>query len=260
MSANATYVYCLVAAARRPALDRVPRGLAGTARVRLLDVDRRLWLVVADAPLTRYGAEAINARLSDLDWVAKTAVDHEAVVEAFIGGTAVLPMKLFTIFSSDARAIDHVARDRRRVDAVLKRVSNRVEWGARVVFDRVRAPAGSGGRSKATSRPRPATGAAYLTSKKAQRDAGTALASRARRVVAGLYDRLSARADRARKRPARELPVQGGPLLLDAAFLVPRTRASAFCAAAVREARALERDGYRLTVSGPWPPYSFIQD
>src|SRR5581483_10234617 len=196
----------------------------------------------------------------DLDWVAKTAVDHEAVVEAFIGATAVLPMKLFTLFSSDARALEYVARERRRIDAVLKRVSHRVEWGARVVLDRGRGAPQAADTRKSAPPTRAAGGAAYLAHKKAQRDATAVLAARAQRVVAGLYGRLSARADRARKRPASELPVQGGPLLLDAAFLVPRTRASAFRAAAIRESRALARDGYRMTVTGPWPPYSFIQE
>src|SRR5467141_2815242 len=98
-----TYVYCLIASARRPALARMPAGLAGMGRVRLLDTEGpgavktprsgglRKWLAVADAPLSRYGEETINSRLSDLDWVARAAVAHEAVVEAFIDATAVLP-------------------------------------------------------------------------------------------------------------------------------------------------------------------------
>ena len=57
-----------------------------------------------------------------------------------------------------------------------------------------------------------------------------------------------------------ELPAQGGRLLLDAAFLVPRKHARSFHALAVRESRALARHGYGLTLTGPWPPYSFVQD
>src|ERR1700692_1738594 len=97
---DATYVYCLVAAPRRPSLTRVPPGLRGMRRPRLLEVSRGRFLVVADAPLDRYGEDAINRGLSDLDWVARAAVAHEAVVESFIGARAVLPMKLFTIFTS----------------------------------------------------------------------------------------------------------------------------------------------------------------
>ena len=104
--------------------------------VRLLEVGGRLWLAVADAPLDRYGEEAINRRLSDLDWVSRAAIAHEAVVESFIDQRAVLPMKLFTIFTSDDRALEQVRGDRRRVDAIVKRVANQIEWGVRVTLVR----------------------------------------------------------------------------------------------------------------------------
>jgi hypothetical protein len=274
-SPKATYVYCVIAAARRPRLTRVPRGLTGMRPVRLLDIEDGLFAAVADAPLDRYGEAAINSGLSDLDWVSRAAVAHEAVVESFISETAVLPMKLFTIFTTDDRAVEHVRAERRRIATVVKRVANHQEWGVRVVggggggganplvggvrvvLDRDRAAAAvpkkkapAGGRS----------GVAYLTRKKAQRDAMEELAARARDTVAALYDRLAARSRLAKRRLAGELPLQGGPLLLDAAFLVPRARAASFQALASRERRALARHGYGLTFSGPWPPYSFVQD
>src|SRR5213083_2095260 len=105
-------------------------------RVRLLDVRGGRFLVVADAPLDRYGEDAINRGLSDLNWVSRAAVAHEAVIEAFIAAPAVLPMKLFTIFASDDRAREHMRRDARRIDALIRRVANHQEWGLRVVLDR----------------------------------------------------------------------------------------------------------------------------
>ena len=240
-SPKGPYVYCVIAAARRPRLARVPRGLPGMGSVRLLDVEEGLFAAVADAPLERYDEAAINRGLSDLDWVSRAAVAHEAVVESFISETAVLPMKLFTIFTTDDRAVEHVRAQRRRVATIVKRVANHQEWGVRVVLDRDRSVAAA-------------------PKKKAQRDAVVELAAHARETVAALYDRLAARARLAKRRLASELPVQGGPLLLDAAFLVPRARAASFQALASREARALARHGYGLTFSGPWPPYSFVQD
>ena len=250
-------MFCVIAAARRPRLTRVPRGLRGMGAVRLLDVEGGLFAAVADAPLDRYGEAAINRGLSDLDWVARAAVAHEAVVESFISETAVLPMKLFTIFTTDDRAVEHVRAERRRIATVVKRVANHQEWGVRVVLDRDRAAAAAPGRK---ALPRGRSGVAYLTRKKAQRDAAVELGAHARETVAALYDRLATRARLAKRRLAGELPVQGGPLLLDAAFLVPRARAAAFQALASRESRALARQGYGLTFSGPWPPYSFVQD
>ena len=258
MTAALTYVYCLVADRKRPSAAKRPKGLAGLGALRLLQVDERaLWLVVSDAPAQRYGERAVNQGLRDLDWVSRAAVAHEAVVESFLSASAVLPMKLFTIFTSDERAIEHVRAERRRIAAVVKRVANHQEWGVRVVLDRDRAAAAAP-KKKAAAAPR--SGAAYLSQKKAQRDAGKELAANAREAVAGLYDRLAAKSRLARRRTAAELPVQGGALLLDAAFLVPRARAASFQALASRESRALARQGYGLTFSGPWPPYSFVQD
>jgi hypothetical protein len=124
-----------------------------------------------------------------------------------------------------------------------------------VVLDRARATAGAVPRSRKAGA---ASGATYLTRKKAQRDATAELAVRAREVVALLYDRLAALAADAKRRGASELPGERGPLLLDAAFLVPRSRARSFRATASREARSLAPQGYRVTLTGPWPPYSFL--
>ena len=260
-----TYVYCLVAAARRPALARVPRGHQGMGKVRLLDVRRGLWLAVADAPLGTYGEEAITRGLGDLDWVSRAAVAHEAVVEAFLGAASVVPMKLFTIFASDARALEHLAAEQPRIDAVLKRVGNHLEWGIRIMLDQKTAgrtgrPGQAGQRQPTRATGAATSGAAFLARKKSQRDAGIELATRAREVVAEVYGRFAAQARLARRRAAAELPVQGGPLLLDAAFLVPKARSARFEKLATRAIRDLGPKGYRITLSGPWPPYTFIQD
>jgi hypothetical protein len=193
--------------------------------------------VVAEAPLDVYSESAINQKLSDLDWVARAAVAHEAVVESFIGAAALLPMKLFTIFTSDARAI-------------------------RVVIDRAKAAGAATDRSRRPARARPerASGVDYLRRKKAQRDATTELARRARGVVADLYDDLAEHAGDAARRPAAELPIQGGSLLLDAAFLVPRARTVRFRSAVAKRARALAPHGYTVSLTGPWPPYSFMRE
>ena len=234
----------------------MPAGLPRTGRVRLLDIEAGLFAAVADAPLHRYGEAAINRGLADLDWVSRAAVAHEAVVESFIAETAVLPMKLFTIFTTDDRAVAHVRAERRRIAALVKRVADHHEWGVRVVIDRARAPAAP----KKAPPKSGLSGSAYLARKKAQRDAAVELAEHAHDTIAALYDRLAARSRESKRRMPSELPPQGGRLLLDAAFLVPRKHARSFHAMAVRESRALARHGYGLTLTGPWPPYSFVQD
>jgi hypothetical protein len=228
-----------------PSRKAAGRGAAGLGR----------WLVVADAPLERYGEAALNQNMSNLDWVSRAAVAHEAVIEGFSAAEAVLPMKLFTIFTSDARAVEHFVAERDDINRLIARVAQREEWGVRVVLDRAKAV--SGGDSK--KRGGGPAGMAYLARKKAARDATVELERRAKKVVRDVYGALGSQSDEAKRRVASEMPASGGPLLLDAAFLVPRGRAAKFRSAVGHQARTLGPHGYRISLSGPWPPYSFLQ-
>ena len=108
---------------------------------RAVEIARGLYAIVADAPASRYNQTVIERHLTDLDWVSRAAVAHEAVVEHFIDARAVLPMKLFTIFSNDDRAVAHLQRERLRLSVAARRVAGQHEWGVRVLLDSSRAVA-----------------------------------------------------------------------------------------------------------------------
>jgi len=78
-------------------------------------------------------------------------------------------------------------------------------------------------------------------------------------MLADLNELLGHHASLARRRGARELPVKDGPLLLDSAYPVDRSQARRFRTTLAREARRLEPEGYRVSLTGPWPPYSFLE-
>ena len=113
---EATYLYCLVRAPRNPLSAEVPPGLPGLTPPRVLAVGDGLWLIVAGAPLSEYGSAEIQRQLSDLSWVSDRALAHEAMIEHFAGAGAVLPMKLFTLFASDERAIANIRDHRERLE------------------------------------------------------------------------------------------------------------------------------------------------
>jgi hypothetical protein len=256
--ANATYVYCLIGSSAKPRLGRTLKGLPGSGPIRLVTVDSGIWLAVADVPLAVYGEKALTSELGNLDWVSETAVAHERVVESFRSADAVLPMKLFTIFESDARARRNVEKNRQTIDRLITRVAKMDEWGVRLALGRSAQPEGSS--AVASVSPRAASGASYLRRKKKQRDDSINRVHRAKAVAAELFDTLAIHSAEARKRPATELPAGGGVLILDAAFLVPRSRSRRLMSAAARQARALSPEGYAVSITGPWPPYSFMQD
>jgi hypothetical protein len=69
---------------------------------------------------------------------------------------------------------------------------------------------------------------------------------------------MSREATEARRRRATEQATPGSRLLLDAAFLVPTRRVSAFRNALRRHARQLSGSGLVVSLTGPWPPYNFV--
>ena len=257
MTTTATYFYGVVANRSKPRVPRTAAGVPRSGPVRVLELDGGLWLIVADVPLDRYGEAALAEGLTNLAWVSQAAVAHEAVAEAFLQSDAVLPAKLFTIFASDDRALLHVASQRAAIELLVTRVARKEEWGIRVALGRrpMLSASVSGARRGAAP-----TGASYLQRKKAQRDDARTRAQRAHAVASGLFDELARHASEARRRPATDLAANGGPLVLDAAFLVARTDAPRLRAAAAQQARALTSEGFDVALSGPWPPYSFMQD
>lgn len=251
----ATYVYCLVRNAAPPSLDGVPEGLPQTAPVRLLPLDGDLWLVVADAPLPEYGGERIESRLSDLDWVSERALAHERIVEHFAAAGPVLPMKLFTLFHGDERAVAHLRERREEIEQVLDHIAGRVEWGVRILFreDMARQRA----VTEAGAGERPASGTGFLLRKKAEKESARDLAARVRAEVDRAWEELARQAVDARRR--EPVPGEAGArLLLDAAFLVPSGDGADFEAEVRRLAERLAGEACEVTLTGPWPPYNFL--
>jgi len=255
MDGTATYVYCIVRSARAPRTARAPRGLAGATRPSVAAVTRSLSLVIATVPLESYGSGPLESALQDMQWVAEVAVAHEAVVEYFArqAGVTVIPMKLFTMFTSGARAIEETRSRECDLEAAAKRIAGCEEWGVRIT----RRLAAS--RRQRRLDVKPSSGAAFLAAKKDARDVARAAVHAAAEAAERAFTTLASIARDARRRD--DAPEGAStPPLLDAAFLVPTTRRARFKAAVRKLAATQVKTGTKMTLSGPWPSYNFVQD
>jgi len=217
-----------------------------------------LWLIVADAPLPRYGEAGLARVVRDLDAVSRCAVAHSAVVAHCARRYPVLPLRLLTLFSSDGRALAQVRRRHGAIARRLARVAGRAEWGVQV---RLEAGAGrSVRRARVVARretARLSPGTRFLELRRRQREGAREAAAGARTATASLYRALARHADEARRRPP--VLLDGRPtLLLDAAFLVPGARATLFRRSVRAQAAQAADRGLHVRLTGPWPPYSFV--
>ena len=170
-----------------------------------------------------------------------------------------LPFKLFTLFATDERALAHVRDSRERIDRALDRVAGCVEWGVRIRLDDARAREVLAEEARKGTDGQ-ASGTAFLLRKKLEQEASRDLAGRLRAEMDETFAELAERArDTVRREPAAP-PDAGGRLLLDAAFLVPAERGAELEAAVERCAARLAPRGCDVTLTGPWPPYNFVEE
>ena len=233
-------------------MRRISEGMPGGHDLRAIEVGERLWAIVQSVPEADYRETALTQGLQNLDWVGPRAIAHERVIEAFLSARALLPMPLFTLFTSDDRAVQHVQSDGTRIRRLLKRVEGKVEWGLRLTFDEKAA------RRKMSSRP-VMSGTEFLARKRDVLGINRTRLKDARGAADRVYKSISRLVTAAQRRTSLERVAPGSRLLLDAAFLVPAGKSGAFRSAVRQQTRDLRAMGTAVSLTGPWPPYNFIE-
>jgi len=214
-----------------------------------------LTAIVGGVARSEFGEAALRQNLEDLEWLERTARAHHEVIETVARERPVVPMRLATVYSSDEAAAGMLRERAADLRQALIRLGGRSEWGVKayVAISDDRAD----GQQPETAVPSAGPGAAYLRRRRAQlaahRDARQEAMASAQAVHAEL-DRLSASA---RLYPPQSPTIadRSGSMALNAAYLVADDRAEEF-EAAVTELAA-RHGALQLTLTGPWPAYSF---
>lgn len=223
----------------------VPSDAAPAAGTQLVERGP-LAAIAAEVSLAEFGEDVLPDRLNDRTWLEEKVRVHEGVLQSFVGVTPVVPLRFGAIY----RDVDDVRRllaDRgERFEAVLERVSGRVELGVKAWFD----PAH-------VTRPAAGSGREYLQRRRDELASSRDAAS----VAAEAHARLAAAADGAvvnRPHP-RELTGRDEQMLLNGAYLVPDGD-ERFAAEVARLADEHADAGITFELTGPWPPYNFAED
>lgn len=240
-------------------------GLAGLgdAPVELVPLDG-VAAVVSRLPAADYATERLDERTRDLPWVAEQGLAHERVVAWFVDHAQILPVALFTLYSSRAALVEEGVRRAPELRAALARLVGKREWDLKVAYapDRLAAHLGevSAAVAELDRRIAEATpGTRFLLERKREKLVEAETARTARRLAGELLDSVAADADRNVLLPLG--PAEGAlPVVLNAALLV-RLEAEARLGDRIRwRARALEELGVHVSFSGPWAPYRFLSE
>jgi hypothetical protein len=257
MAGDFTYLYGFV-----PGDAQAPRGILGIggSTVKLLDLGS-VKAVISAVPADVYDPERIDEQIQDLKWVSEQGVAHEAVVAWFVDNSEILPVSLFTMYSTADALMEAATPRAAELTAEIERLRNKREWDVKISFkeseverhaNTLSARIAEMDRELSVATP----GKRYLL----ERKRAEVLKAETRRAAQTLADEAYA-ALHTHTVAARTLPIPRAgdslPVILHAALLVHRRNEPALMEAFEREGRRLERVGVELRFSGPWAPYRF---
>lgn len=223
------YVYAVCRPLSAP-LQAQLTGVAG-APARQLE-HHGLVAVVSLVPAEEFGEEGLRACPRDPERSALMSRAHQNIVDALTGVTTPLPLPPGMVFLDDSAVrvmIEEHEEDFRRA---LERLEGRVEWGVRVSLEATQTSETGPGPTR----------------------------EKAEEFACRLHETLSGQAEDSRLHTSRNTVLTGMPGrgVLDAAYLVPRSRSEEF----VERVESVERSGagiqgVRVELTGPWAVYSF---
>jgi hypothetical protein len=251
---TACYLYCLTPSGR--GIQTAQIGVDGQHPV-FVRACGETGAILGEVAIDEFCGEAAEARLEDLAWLGPRVCRHAAVIEEVMRQTPVLPARFATLFTSLDSLQRSVLENQRAIARFFAELGDKQEWAVKGLLDR----AGSLRKLGAAEVPAAAAtpGAKYFQEKrmKAQleRDFNHLLKEYCRRAAAALGAHPSV--FRERKLVAPVTDAEDAEVVLNWAFLVSPAALDDFRARLERLNDSEAFPGLRLTLSGPWPPYSF---
>jgi gas vesicle protein GvpL/GvpF len=253
--ADGTWVYAVVSPGDAGSLaaiqlDRI-RGVMGEP-VRTL-AGGMVTAIVGTVDLNLFGEEPLRRKLADLAWLETAARAHHQVIAAAADAGPTLPWRFATVYHGDKRVTELLEERGPQFAATLRQLAGSTEWGVKgYLMDQPSPPV----------TPPPSAGSpgtAYLMRRRTRLSARDDHQRQAQRDADEIYSALSRLSDTALLYAPQDQRLSGRSevMVLNAAYLVPHAHAESF-AAAVSDL-AGRCPAVQLEVTGPWPPYSFIE-
>jgi hypothetical protein len=254
-SGTGWYVYGVVPTAEASAA--IFEGVEGVAGGSVALVDGgRLAAIATEVPLSDFGEEPIAANLRNPDWLEGRVRAHETVLAAALGAVPVVPFRFGTIYRGEDHVREMLSAHERLTEA-LDRVRGRVELGVKGFLAATPVEA-----EPTTADQEASAGRRYLEEKQRARRLAEERDALKAQWAEESHERLAGAAEGARANPLQPREVSGrdAEMFLNGAYLVAIEREPEFRDVLVELDAAFGPSGARYDLTGPWPPYNFVED
>lgn len=248
------YVYAVTRDAVIPDAEAVDRSRRfGAAKV------DDLAAVYTPVKAEEFSQEVIDRRAGDLEWLGAIGYRHQDVIATLMKSTAVIPLRAFTLFSSEEALRAYLRDNAETLRKVLDRLDGKQEWTLRVEFEPQRWSESLVSRVASLRDLRAridgaAPGKAFLLRKKLDDERKRASAEAERSVVAEIESRVL---DKLRCETVAESRERRDGAFPQINVLINRDEESLLQELHAELTNRYEREGVTLALTGPWPPYTF---
>ncbi len=256
------YAYCVAASDRVDSLDCA--GAHDNAQVRSQLFDD-LRVVYSHANLYDFTGETGDANLRDIEWVGPRAVAHERVVRHVMKTSPVYPFGFATIFSSMESLEGKLKPLFSDISRFLRKIDGKSEYSLKGYLVRKKALDFLSERffsleQQALEGMSP--GKRYFAEQKLARKIESAAEAWSKEACESFLNPIVSRFEEYSERKTLSSDVCGVGLemVFNLAFLIEDGDRETFGGMIAGANAELEDGGLSITMTGPWPPYSFCKD
>jgi hypothetical protein len=251
---NVLYVYAVTRGDALPEVD----GIDATRRFGVATADG-VSAVYTPVSAEEFSQDVIDRRAADLEWLGAIGYRHQDVVSDLMKRTAIVPLRAFTLFSSEESLRAYLRDHRNMLASALERLDGKQEWTMRVEFDAARWSEALANRvaslrelnEQIASAP---PGKAFLLRKKLDDERKRASHAAEQDVVAEIERLVLEKLSCDTVSETRERRDGAFPQIN---VLIDRDEEARLQELHEELTNRYDAEGVTLGLTGPWPPYTF---
>lgn len=270
------YIYCV-----RIGKDAGPEGVAprrpyGVKKIKAKGIEfgikarpipfKDIEAVVSEVDLSKFNAKTIKEKLQeDAKWTERNVkLHHEVIAEAQKTST-VIPMKFGTLYQTKRNLVSTFAKHYGKFKKLLARLESKQEWGVKGYleyekFAQILKKKNKEIQKLEKKRLSVPEGMKWYVDRKSDELIAGQIEYEVEETLERIIDKLVGQADSIRLNDLlpKEVSEPGKDMILNAACLVKNDRLGDFQSLLREITTECDEKGITLILTGPWPPYNFV--
>ncbi len=259
------YIYGIIYAQNEQPVKNLPAEGIGSRMPVYAIPYRSIQAILSKVSLDEFGEAALEINLQDRDWLDMNVRAHQDIIGHVVANYPLISMRFCTICPTEKDVMDLLVRYYDDFAENLTKLEGKQEWGVKIfgVEERLKQVVPDvSPKVKALSANLngKADGATYFIKKKIDHLLKEEAEQIGRNYAMQSHGELLNYAETAVDLPISTLQlVDGQPMLFNGAYLVPEKRAGDFQAELERLTNEYGAKGIKFELTGPWPPYNFVE-